>query len=99
MDHHLPAGLGTAVSRRLQESSQTSDIPIVMLTGSPTGPIEQIAYEAGIAAVLSKLTLTEEILVDAIESAVSPAEASDEVIDLGALFPAGDGAGGRPART
>ena len=93
MDHRLPAGLGTAVSRRLGESIHTSRIPIIMLTGSPLGPIEPIAREAGVVAVLSKLTLTEQVLVDAIESAVSPDD-GEEVTDLGGLFPVGDAAGG-----
>lgn len=94
MDHRLPAGLGTAVTRRLQESIHTSGIPIIMLTGSPLGPIEPIAREAGVVAVLSKLTLTEQVLVDAIESAISPPD-PDEEVELGGLFPAAGGVGGR----
>lgn len=87
MDHRLPGGLGTAVSRRLRDASVTASIPIIMLTGSPVASVQEAARDAGVSTVLCKSSLTEKMLVEAIERAVAHAEIVESP-DAGGLFPA-----------
>ena len=59
---------------------------MVVLTGSPLEGIEDQLLEAGVFKVLSKLTLTERDLVEALESAVE-AHSADEEEEHSLLFP------------
>lgn len=70
IDYRMPAANGLIVTERLQSSTDTQNIPIVMLTGSPLEGLTDRLLEAGVSEILSKLTLTETDLVEALESAV-----------------------------
>jgi len=83
VDYRMPAANGLVVAQRLQSSSETHHIPIVMLTGNPLDELKERILEAGVCEVLSKLTLTERDLVEALESAVerhAEAEATEEIL-------------------
>ena len=70
IDYQMPAASGLTVLQRLRANGATSTIPVVILSGSLTDEIIDEATAHGAHRVLSKLTLTEASLVEALESAV-----------------------------
>ena len=80
----MPGGNGLTVLDRLYSNAQTSSIPVVLLSGSVTEQITRAAAALGAHRVLSKLTLTEETLVEAIETA---SDAFDAALEHPSLFP------------
>ena len=82
IDFQMPAGNGLTVISRLHANSETSSIPIVMLSGSVDDELTRRAVEEGAHGVLSKLTLTEDSLVEAIDSAVSSTPLEPESTSL-----------------
>lgn len=84
MDYQMPGGNGLTVLDRLYSNAQTSSIPVVLLSGSVTDQITRAAAALGAHRVLSKLTLTEETLVEATETA---SDAVDAALEHPSLFP------------
>ena len=86
IDYHMPSANGLVVAERLAGSAQTGNIPMVVLTGSPLEGIEDQLLAVGVHKVLSKLTLTEHDLVEALEEAVE-AHTVNEDREHSQLFP------------
>ncbi len=78
IDYHLTGGSGLVVLDRLRHNAETQTIPVVMLSGSLTDQIIESAENAGACRVLSKVTLTEEALVEALEPAPQWTERENE---------------------
>jgi two-component system phosphate regulon response regulator PhoB len=87
VDYQMPAASGLTVLRRLRANSATSMIPVVILSGSLTDDIINEASSHGAHRVLSKLTLTETSLVEALESAI---DATADISTIHPLFPGSD---------
>ena len=68
LDHHMPEMTGLELAERLRADG--SDIPILLITGSPSPAIAARAVELGINRVLDK-PLSDEDLLDFIEAAVA----------------------------
>jgi CheY-like chemotaxis protein len=70
IDYHMPGGSGAMIASRIRSLATTAAIPIVMLTGVPSNAVISEAKAAGVSEVLSKLTLTQEALAEALEKAL-----------------------------
>ena len=68
LDHHMPEMTGLELAERLRADG--SDIPILLITGSPSSAIVARAAELGINRVLEKPPNDEDLL-DFIEAAVA----------------------------
>jgi DNA-binding response OmpR family regulator len=69
LDIRMPAGDGFSVAEKLRESSHTSRIPIIILTGSPEVKTEERALEVGARFDIKKPYDPEELL-DAVKRAL-----------------------------
>jgi len=69
LDIRMPAGDGFSVAEKLKESSRTSRIPIIILTGSPEVKTEERALEVGARFYIKKPYDPEELL-DAVKRAL-----------------------------
>ena len=78
IDYHMPAANGLIVAQRLAASSDTQGIPIVMLTGSSIDDQLEDILAAGVTQVLSKVTLSEQELAEALAEAVASSENEEE---------------------
>ena len=85
IDYQMPAASGVTVVERLKRTTTTASIPILMLTGFRTKAIEDSARQAGVIAVMSKNDLTEERLLNALDTALAGGTAAAS--DLDSLFP------------
>jgi CheY-like chemotaxis protein len=54
LDLSMPAGGGMGVLDHLRHASRTLNVPVVIVTGTPTPRVESEAKEKGVVAVLSK---------------------------------------------
>ena len=71
LDIRMPAGDGFSVAEKLKQSSQTQQIPIIFLTGSPERNAEERAMELGARFYIKKPYDPEELL-DAVRRAMEP---------------------------
>ena len=85
IDYHMPGGAGALIAQRIRSLGSTAGIPIVMLTGVASMAVRGEAEAAGVSTVLSKLTLTEEELTQALEEALR--QESPDAGAFGRLFP------------
>jgi DNA-binding response OmpR family regulator len=69
LDIRMPAGDGFSVAERLKSSSQTFNIPVIFLTGSPEKDAEERAMELGARFYIKKPYDPEELL-DAVKRAL-----------------------------
>ncbi len=85
LDYQMPAASGVTVAARLRRSTLTGGIPVVMLTGHKTQTLTSTAMAAGVAAVVSKNDLTEDLLLRTLRTALDGNMGTS--VDLDALFP------------
>ncbi|MEP6620463.1 MAG: response regulator [bacterium] len=62
LDINMPGGTGIDVLKKLRQSSRTSMIPVVVITGSTDPAVREQAIELGAAAFLSKPIDPDELL-------------------------------------
>lgn len=85
VDYNMPGASGVVVLERLRGMAATASIPAIILSGSLSDEITAQAAVVGAHRVLSKLTLTEDSLVEAVESALERANDTDS--EAQTLFP------------
>ena len=85
IDYHMPGGSGATIASRIRANASTAGIPVVMLTGVPSNAVIREAEDAGVTQVLSKLTLTEQALAEALEKALEASSPDPGSFD--GLFP------------
>ena len=86
IDYQMPAANGRVVAERITRSSDTQHIPMILVSGASADEIQNNVSQTGVVETLSKLTLTEEELVRALENAVA-SKAVSSLDDRAALFP------------
>jgi len=86
IDYLLPAGSGQVVAERIHNLIDTQHIPMILITGKAVNEVPADIFNAGVSEVLSKMTLTKENLLTAIEKAVASNTAADHQIEA-LLFP------------
>jgi CheY-like chemotaxis protein len=69
LDINMPGGSGEETLRKLKAMSHTSDIPVIVLSGSIDAKGQERVRELGAAAVLSKPVVPEE-LIQALDAAL-----------------------------
>ena len=62
LDVNMPGGSGEDTLRKLRTNSRTSDIPVIILSGSIDTKGQERVRELGASAVLSKPLVPEELL-------------------------------------
>lgn len=85
IDYHMPGGSGATIASRIRSNGPTANIPLVMLTGVPSNKVIRETQAAGVSQILSKLTLTEEALAEALEKALEATDPAPGTFD--GLFP------------